>query len=94
MNEYIKRDDALKIIFDVKRFSTGQTDNVSEIVECISLLKAEDVVPVVRCKDCEFMEEHIGYGDLGESAYTCMNNMEGWILPESYCSNGRRLRTR
>lgn len=49
-----------------------------------------DAVPVIRCKDCKHMVEHKGYGYLGESAYTCESNMDGWILPDSYCSMAER----
>ncbi len=45
---------------------------------------------LVRCKDCKHMIEHKGYGYLGESAYTCESNMDGWILPDSYCSMAER----
>ena len=45
---------------------------------------------LIRCKDCKHMVEHKGYGYLGESAYTCESNMDGWILPDSYCSMAER----
>lgn len=59
---------------------------------CEAIKKAEEVdaVPVVRCRDCKHFEEHKGYGNLGESAYTCQHNMDGWIYPTDYCSNGVR----
>ena len=63
--EYIKRDDVLKIISDVRLMSTGHTDNLSEVVECISNLKAGDVAPVVHA---EWYGEADGYAD-GELVY-------------------------
>ena len=56
-------------------------------IECAPTI---DAVPVIRCKDCKHMVEHKGYGYLGESAYTCESNMDGWILPDSYCSMAER----
>lgn len=57
-NEYIKRDDVLKIISDVRLMSTGHTDNLSEVVECISNLKAEDVAPVRHGKWIDMQVRH------------------------------------
>ena len=45
---------------------------------------------LIRCKDCKHMIEHKSYGDMGESAYTCEGNMDGWVLPDSYCSYAER----
>ena len=50
----------------------------------------EPVKELIRCNDCKHMVEHKGYGYLGESAYTCESNMDGWILPDSYCSMAER----
>lgn len=45
---------------------------------------------IIRCKDCKHMITHEGYGYLGEPAYTCEGNMEGWVLPNSFCSHAER----
>ena len=67
----------------------------------VALLDPEDAVSaienlpsaqpeIVMCKDCKHRIEHKHYGDLGESAYTCEGNMDGWILPDDYCSKAER----
>lgn len=53
-------------------------------------IKALEQQEVIRCKDCKHMITHEGYGYLGEPAYTCEGNMEGWVLPDSFCSNAER----
>lgn len=45
---------------------------------------------IIRCKDCKHMITHEGYGYLGEPAYTCEGNMEGWVLPNGFCSHAER----
>lgn len=52
--------------------------------------KVEAQAEIVRCKDCKHRIEHRHYGDMSESAYTCEGNMDGWILPDSFCSWAER----
>ena len=53
-------------------------------------IKALEQPEVIRCNGCKHMITHEGYGYLGEPAYTCEGNMEGWVLPDSFCSNAER----
>ena len=58
--------------------------------QTITITSGTDYVKVTRCKDCKHIVEHKGYGYLGESAYTCESNMDGWVLLDSYCSMAER----
>ena len=46
-----------------------------------------DVVPVVRCKECKYYEMHYGRGNMG-----CSNNKAIWTQcpPDAFCSYGER----
>ena len=47
--------------------------------------KAEDVVRVVRCKDCKF------YSRCTDHQGICTNRyMDGFIVPDWYCADGER----
>lgn len=48
MSDYIKREDALKAVDDI----VCDADDAERTCDRIIDLPSEDVVPVVRCKDC------------------------------------------
>lgn len=79
-------------IVEVDDLIIYRTDGVSTggVRESVLLPLKSVKGELIRCKDCKHMVEHKGYGDLGESAYTCEGNMGGWIYPNSFCSNARR----
>ena len=85
MNDLISRADALEAI----KLLPVQLD-AETVQRCIEAVSNLPSAQIIRCKDCKHMVEHKGYGYLGESAYTCEGNMDGWILPDSYCSRAER----
>ena len=68
---------------------------IDAIQGCRGCVKALEGLPsvqpeIIRCKDCKHIVEHKGYGNLGESAFTCEGNMDGWVLPDDFCSHAER----
>lgn len=57
-----------------------------EVIEDLQPAQSE----IIMCKDCCHRVERKNYGNLGESAYTCESNMDGWILPDGYCNFAKR----
>jgi hypothetical protein len=93
-DEYLKRSDLVKHFTDQYE-AYGDPDvekspvaygGKLEALYCLSMVKtlgAEDVVSVVRCKDCEFMTTENGYAKCEMGAY-------GIVTPEDYCSRGKQ----
>ena len=82
--EYIEREAALKRNY----FSESKTPDENyrfnaEIKFCISSLPAADVEPVVRCKDCKYLEISGCYGECGKGYL-------GIVRPDCYCCYGER----
>lgn len=78
-------------LFDCEELECGKRwdgHTEKDVTRLLSLPSAEP--EIVRCKDCKHMITHEGYGYLGEPAYTCEGNMEGWVLPDSFCSHAER----
>jgi hypothetical protein len=73
-----------------KPYAENECRGIDEALAIVSNLPSAQSQPVVRCKDCKHMITHEGYGYLGEPAYTCEGNMEGWVLPDSFCSHAER----
>ena len=88
---YIKRADAINTILEA--MTNGET-NTEEIFNTalrkaasrIETIPPEDVVPVVRCKDCIYMERN----ELGTSAYCCLHSEGRLTLMLRYCPDGKR----
>jgi hypothetical protein len=55
------------------------------IAHYIDRLASVDAVPVVRCKDCEYSYESIGY-------FICSHGVccECIVQPDFYCAEGKR----
>ena len=88
MSEYIDRD---------KIFSTWRSipapASLTSLAEAISKTPTEDVVPVVRCKDCKWFYETKDEMD----SLLCLNrqwdNGQPWraaVKPDDFCSYGQR----
>ena len=58
----------------------------------IYAIPAADVAPVVRCKDCLYWEDAIGFCHQNSQYY---NDGESWDIyqPDDFCSRGERRTT-
>lgn len=81
MDEYIKRGPLLKAVKAISGcFSTPL------IIRAIETAKAEDVVEVVRCKECKYYEIH-------KPSVTLNCERDGKLIPmmpNDFCSYGKR----
>ena len=93
-DEYIRRQDAIdafnRIKNTLKNPETAHYDTLMfyEIEDVLENVEPADVVPVVRCKDCEhyyFADNRIPQ----EQRYVCEISGEIW-KPDSFCSYGER----
>ena len=86
MPDYINRDDVLakkQTLMDI-RYGTGSrtiVDVSAVLVSDIEDIPAEDVRPVVFCKDCEHSQD----------GFICDSPFHGGMtFPDDFCSRGRR----
>lgn len=78
MPEYIDRE-----AFKSKYLCCGYLPEMSE--EEFDSFPAADVAPVVRCKDCQNCQGMHGVSGI----LLCMNHL-GTVLPDDFCSYGKR----
>ena len=98
MAEYIDKEAAISLIkqyghdaIDGGRYSLDTVDDCIELANRIKALSTEDVVPVVRCKDC--MHYLIVDEFEGGKRYMCKVNHFSYINSDGdmhYCSYGER----
>ena len=102
MSEYIDREYAMssidKVIFNLRKSaSTGLENRAIDLVQYtrdyLSNIQAADVVPVVRCRECEHYREHRTkkYGNL-ICRCTRMGkyDMDYPVNPDDFCSYGEK----
>lgn len=82
MAEYIKREAVIDLI-------TRRYENPEICTQEINSIPAADVVPVVRCKNCEHSTETAGYD--GRGLFCAIWGRE-WqrVRPDDFCSYGER----
>ena len=56
MSDYIKREDAIKAM--ARGIGIPYTDFIEVAERCMDDIQNADVVDVVRCKDCEYWDDH------------------------------------
>ena len=56
MSDYIKREDAIKAM--ARGIGIPYTDFIDVAERCMDDIPSADVVEVVRCKDCEYWDDH------------------------------------
>lgn len=78
--EYIEREEALDALYENEYQTLCPLDEVSGVINAIP---AADVVPVVRCKDCEHYDKG-GCKHFGYHTYTPD------VDEDDFCSYGRR----
>ena len=91
MAEYIDRKIATNVIgnIDTSHPYDDKDDIVEQAIGLIDHIPAADVVPVVRCKDCQRCVETVDY--FGKGLF-CSCWGRGWrrVQPEDFCSYGER----
>ena len=83
MTEYIKREAAYNAI--VNNYDTDA------MLRDLDAIPAADVVPIVRCKDCKYVE--IIERDWGDAEMYCMSRGSCCfpVIARDYCSRAERL---
>lgn len=94
MSDYIKREDALNECCRTCIVARKEAGLLTCTVKCfeyerINAIPAADVVEVVRCKDCKYVEPTKG-GDKDKLPHFCTIHREKFYDGEEYCSFGRR----
>lgn len=89
MQRYINVKKAIEAINDLPNCPNGHSDTYDKacIIGILEEVPTDDVVEVVRCKDCRHHEEE----ELG-MVYCCMNAMivGGWVPEDWFCADGER----
>ena len=76
MADYIRREDALKALYNDYAYSA---------MDVIKRLPAADVAEVVRCKDCKYGD----YDSKPDGAMVCLRTNDGfWRKETDFCSYG------
>lgn len=85
MAEYIEREAAIDAIMKVYVRTAGYKarERVFEAEEAVHRLPVADVVPVVRCKDCQNLRQ-------SGTGWWC-GEYGGMITPQDYCSRAKRI---
>lgn len=90
MTEYIEREAAIMTAMDYDGDGNAQ-DASQDIASALGDIPAADVVPVVRCYDCELWEAYTGHnGDVGFG--WCENGVCDTTHALFFCASGRRRR--
>ena len=86
MDEYIKREEIRRAYEKLTRSDVNGNPYIADwrFDEMIEKLPADDVAPVVRCRECKHHEdEEIGM-------VYCPNAFGGWVRENWFCADGER----
>ena len=86
MDEYIKREEIRRAYEKLTRSYVNGNPYIADwrFDEMIEKLPADDVAPVVRCRECKHHEdEEIGM-------VYCPNAFGGWVRENWFCADGER----
>lgn len=94
MAEYIEREVALSMREPPKSNRYYQTDNLDDAYGqgwddalcCIERLPAADVIPVVRCKECEYAKD----AKINKKGFCICPASHMEITDDDFCSYGER----
>lgn len=98
MAEYIEREAAEKILYDGCHTSNGREcpDDVVELWHIVQAIPAADVVPVVRCKECQNSYEWANVD--GDNYRYCGYMRDRWnrdydrmVDDDDFCKWGRKM---
>lgn len=82
MARYINADKLYPTNFEIYTYAGDYKQALKAVYEKIDNAPAEDVVPVVRCKNCK-------YAEFVDDRITCEYTTE-WLDPNGYCSMGEK----
>lgn len=87
MNDYIKREDAIKAM--ARGLGIPYTDFIDVAERCMDDIPTADVVEVVRCKDCKHLDK--GEND-SESWCECVRIFGTYfdVSEDDFCSYGEK----
>ena len=93
MADYIRREDALKLLSDdipicgASLYQAGAKGGLQIAHGIVAAIPAADVAPVVRCKDCKYGD----YDSKPDGAMVCLKTNDGfWRKETDFCSYGER----
>lgn len=97
MKKYIEKEKLIKSLWDEVNFYEEDTEydiatGLSYAINAVENMPEEDVVEVVRCKDCIYFQD---YNFFGLPVYYCMlhkehDDYEFFTEHDNYCSFGVR----
>lgn len=89
MTEYIEREAAVNAVLGITIASPIVAQHADAALFNINKIPAADVVPIVRCYDCELWEAYTGHnGD--EGLGWCDNGAGDTTHALFFCASGRR----
>ena len=85
--------DAEALTAEFKRLTLGENSLIERVFAdgvyaVIETFPTADVVEVVRCKDCKYLERTDCFGEC--SLFNDRGEPRGEMLPNDYCSYGKR----
>lgn len=89
MDEYIKRESAMKIVTDIM-CDCKVTHKGRAIRRNIKQIPTADVVEVVRCMHCQHFKTNINKENYCDIHSTTWDKF--YVRDDDYCSYGRRIR--
>ena len=87
MSDYIRKEDVLNLPQSIERNLCGEIVERSIDVKDIESLEPADVVPVVRCKDCENWQTDWN-PSIPDRHYCAV--MDSMMKADDFCSYGER----
>lgn len=96
MAEYINRELLLKDL-ETSIVVSGRNDvaplelrGVHKVINRIKAMPTEDVVPVVRCKDCKHYKDSTQVKGFKKCAYSSTTETDFLVMPDDFCNYGER----
>ena len=93
MTEYIEREAAIKkVIYESDPFGVHQCFGwrARDIEAALRAIPADDVAPVVRCKDCLYWERDTGFCHYHSRYYDGGASWDIFFNEDDFCSYGER----
>lgn len=67
-----------------------QYDGKPDIKNCKDFINSNDVVPVVRCKDCKHYKDSTQVKGFKKCAYSSTTETDFLVMPDDFCNYGER----
>ena len=90
--EYIAKEFVINTINELKTQPVPKTILLEHLQQIIEDISANDVIPVVRCKNCKYAKHWYGNNKLGNETFLCYFLAEEGIkmFADNFCSYGER----